>query len=90
MIWNSSSTCKDPELARKALVHFDDRDREVGLLLQMVVDHLHVIHLVDMIARQDQDQIRAVDLQDVNVLVDGVGRPQIPVFSHALLGAGSG
>ena len=77
---------KNPELPGKILVHLDDRRGEIGLFLQVVGDHLHVVHLVDMVAGEDQDQIRSIQLQNIDVLVDGIGRPQIPILPHPLLG----
>ena len=49
--------------------------------------HLRVVHLVDVIARQ-HDQVARVLAQDrIEVLVDGVGGPLIPVLADALLRA---
>ncbi len=46
-----------------------------------------VVHLVDMVAGQDHHVVRAGALDDVDVLVNGVGRAGIPlIFGDALAG----
>ena len=53
----------------------------------MVGEYLSVIHLVDMVAGQDQDVVRFVRAQDVEILVHRVGCTEIPVlFRNALRG----
>jgi hypothetical protein len=51
----------------------------------MEPQHLGVVHLVDVVARQDDDVARVFAGDRVEVLVHGVGGAQIPVFAHALL-----
>ncbi len=86
MIRNSSSTCRTPNLPGKVLLHLDDRHGKIGVFFQVIGDHLPVVHLVDVVSRKDEDQVGAVLLQDIDVLVDGVGGSQVPVFSDSLLG----
>ena len=62
---------------------FADRDleashRHVGVLLDVLHQHRLVIHLVDVIAGQDDDVFRRVARDDVDVLEHRVGRPGIP------------
>ena len=51
----------------------------------MRADHVAVIHLVDVVASENQDIFRIGFLDAVNVLIDGVGGALVPVFVDALL-----
>ena len=44
----------------------------------VVLQHGRVIHPVDMISRKNQDVVGAAALQQVKVLIDGVGGPAVP------------
>ena len=60
-------------------------ERRGGAALLVEPQHPRVIHLVDVVARQD-DQVARVLAQDrVEVLIDRVGRALIPVLADALL-----
>ena len=48
-------------------------------------DHLGVVHLVDVVASEDQGIARGGLLDRVDVLVDRVGGPLIPLVAEALL-----
>jgi hypothetical protein len=52
---------------------------EVRVLLHVQPEHQRVVHLVDVIAADDQHVLGALALQGVDVLVDGVGGAQVPV-----------
>ena len=54
-------------------------DGHVGFVGLVVIQHYFIIHLVDMIAGQDQHIIRVVHLHVRQVLENGVGRTGIPV-----------
>jgi hypothetical protein len=55
--------------------------------VDVVSDHAFVIHLVDVIARKDQDVVHVVAVDDVDVLGHRVGRAAIPLgFAHPLAG----
>jgi hypothetical protein len=56
-----------------------------GTGIDVVLDQFGVIHLVDVIARQDQQVVALALFNRVDVLVDGVGRSLIPVFVQPLL-----
>ena len=45
----------------------------------MLPQHEFVIHLVDVISREQYDESGSVRLDDIDVLIDGVGRAKIPV-----------
>ena len=51
----------------------------------MKLDHLGVIHFIDMIARQDKRIAGRGFFDGVDVLIDGVGGPLIPMFGDPLL-----
>ena len=51
----------------------------------MIADHLPVIHLVDMVAGQDQDHRRPIILDIIQILVDRVGRAAVPVGIFVIL-----
>ena len=48
--------------------------------------HFLVVHLVDVVAGQDQDELGLLVLDNEPVLVDRVGRALVPVLADALLG----
>jgi hypothetical protein len=57
-----------------------------GTALDVLGEQPRVVHLVDMVAGEDQHVLRRVAAQDVEVLVHGVRRfPLIPVERDALL-----
>ena len=65
-----------------------DRHRRAGLLVE--ADHLRVIHLVDMVAGQHDDVAGAFLDDRVEVLVDRVGRAEVPMLADPLLGRQDG
>ena len=60
-------------------------DGQVGAAVAVEVDHGGVVHLVDVVAGEDQGVAGAGLLDRVDVLVDGVGRPLVPVLGDPLL-----
>ena len=65
--------------------HGDAADGQIGPALDVGADHAAVIHLVNVIAGQDEDVARIGSLDGVDVLIDGVGGALVPVFVDALL-----
>ena len=51
----------------------------------MEIDQIPIIHLVNMIAGENGDVLGPLFFQSVNVLVNGVGGPLVPVFVNPLL-----
>ena len=74
------------ELGRLQPGHGDAGDREIGLVLAVERDHLGIVHLVDMIAGEDQRVARGGLLDRVDVLIDRVGGALVPVLGDPLLG----
>ena len=50
------------------------------------VQHLVVVHLVDVVAREDQGLFRRFGLDALKILKYRVRRPLVPVLVHALHG----
>ena len=73
------------ELAGLFHGHFQASHSHCGPACHMFGQHDRVIHLVDVVTGQDDDVVRVAALDDVDVLVHGVGRPGIPMFADPLL-----
>ncbi len=74
------------ETARLGQGHLDGGEGEAGRAGDVHVEHLAVVHLVDVVARQHDHEARLLPLDRVEVLVDRVRRAQVPVLPHPLLG----
>ena len=74
-----------PKLVAFAQRHGNAADGQVRAALQVQADHVAVVHLVDVVAGQNQDVTRVLFLDAVDVLVDGVGGALVPVLVDALL-----
>ena len=68
--------------------HLDASDRHVGAGVDMLCQHDSVVHLVDVVAGQDDDVAHPVAFDDVDVLGDGIGGAEIPVSFIDPLGGG--
>src|SRR5229473_4655100 len=60
--------------------YFDGTDGHVGAGVAVLLQHAAVIHFVDVIAGEDEDEFRALAADGVDVLVDGVGGALIPLL----------
>jgi len=65
--------------------HVHAGDRQVGLGLRVLRQHAAVVHLVDVVAGEDQHILRMVATQQVDVLKHRVGGALVPVLAHLLL-----
>jgi hypothetical protein len=65
--------------------HLDAGHGAAGALGHVVGDQVGVVHLVDVITGQHQDVVGVLRAQDVQVLVDGVGRALVPALLVDLL-----
>ena len=54
--------------------------------LVVLLEHEGVVHLVDVVAGEDEDVLGLLGADGVDVLVDGVGGAGVPVFADALHG----
>ena len=57
-----------------------------SLLLDVVLEHSSVVHLVNLVALKDDHALRLLGTDGVDVLVDGVGGAHVPVGAGALHG----
>ena len=77
----------DTEAGRLFERHIAHGDGAVGVVLLVEADHSGVVHLVDVVAREDQHVIRIVAVNKSYILIDGVGRALVP-FGVLALGVG--
>ena len=75
----------DAELVRLRNGHLHAADRDVRAALLMERKQRPVVHLVDVVAGEDQDGLGPVLMNDVQILVDGIGRAAIPNLAELLL-----
>ena len=59
--------------------HLEAADGHVGAGIDVLLQHQAVVHLVDMVAGQDDHVFGPVGLDDVDVLVDRVGGALVPL-----------
>src|SRR5262245_28164220 len=76
---------EDAESTRVSQRYLERRERRVSVSLQMEAQHLRIVHLVHVIARQHDDVARRLTVDGVEVLEHGIGRAEIPVLSDPLL-----
>ena len=67
--------------------NLDDADGRRRAALAVDREHPRVVHLVDVIAREHDQMARVLAQDRVEVLIDRVGRAEIPVLADALLRA---
>src|SRR5215470_532238 len=60
-------------------------DGDVSAGIEMLLEHLGVIHFVDVVAAQNEDMLRTFASDRINVLIHGVGCAAIPLFADAHL-----
>ena len=65
-------------------VHQDGRHRHIGARLVMLLQHEPVIHLVDVIAGKNHHVLGLLRADGINILLNRIGRPHIPVFAYPL------
>ena len=75
----------DAELAGLVLGHGDRRHGHPGADLDVVIDHLLRVHAVDVVGTEHADEIRILVRDQVEVLVDRVGRAGEPERAAAHL-----
>ncbi len=63
----------------------DGSNRHVRGRIDVLPQHLRVIHFVDVVAGKDKHILRSLATDRINVLVHGVGRALVPLFRHAHL-----
>ena len=76
---------QDAEFIGALQRHVHDTDGNVRLALFVISDHRTVVHLVNMIARQNQHMRRVMRPNEVQILIDRVGGAAIPMRADLLL-----
>ena len=64
---------------------FEGGDGDVCAGFDVLLEHLLIIHFVDVIAGEDEDEVRLLAADRIDVLVDGVGGALVPVLRDAHL-----
>ena len=77
-----------PEAGRLHARHFEASDGHVRAGFGVVLEHQLVVHLVDVVAGEDDEVARAVALDDVDVLEDRVRGAGIPLGLRDALAGG--
>src|ERR1700756_2483786 len=75
-----------PELLG-GLLHgnLDNSDGYIGSGVHMLIEHLGVIHLVDVIAGENENEFRSFAADGINVLIYGVSGALVPLLRDAHL-----
>lgn len=77
----------DAEADRFHTRYFQAADGDVGAGIDVLLQHPFIVHLIDVVAGKNDHVFDAVVLDDVDVLIDGVGRAFIPLrLGDALAG----
>ena len=66
-------------------VHLDGRHGHIRCGGHVLLQHLLIIHFVNVVAGENENVIRLLAADRINVLIDGVRRPLIPVLRDAHL-----
>ena len=66
--------------------NIDRADHGIGAFGEQPMEHLHIVHLVDVVARQDEHIVRLFGVEQKQVLIDCVGGALVPFFTDPLLG----
>ena len=66
-------------------IDFERGHGHVGAGIHVLLKHLPVIHLVDVIAGENDDVVGVLAADGINILINGVGGSQIPVGGDAHL-----
>ena len=51
----------------------------------MIGQHLGIVHFIDVVAGEDEDILRIIPVNKIDILIDGVGRALIPLGALNLL-----
>jgi hypothetical protein len=74
-----------PERRRFAARHPDTGDGGPGAALDVLLNHLPGIHPVHVVGTEDHDVVGVFVVDQVQRLVDGVGRARVPAWAEPLL-----
>ena len=71
-------------MARLGRIDEDGGQGHVGAGVDVLLQHQFVVHLVDVVAGEDEDVLRLLAADGVDVLIDGVGGALVPILADAL------
>ena len=71
------------EFAGLFLLDRNRRDGRLRPLVHVKLQHLADVHPVNMVRAEDHHEVRIGLLDQIDVLIDGVGRAAIPVLARA-------
>src|SRR6266702_2569160 len=74
------------ELTRLAGINEDGCEGDISAGLLMLLEHQLVVHLVDVVARKDENVLGTLAADGINVLINGIGCALVPIFADALHG----
>ena len=66
--------------------NIDCADHGIGIFGDQPMEHFHIVHLVDMVAGEDEHIVRLFVVEQEEVLIDRVGGALVPFFADPLLG----
>jgi len=81
----SSAGVDHAERAGLAARHRDTGDGQPGAPVEVLLPHLAGVHPVDVVRTEDDDQVRALVVDQVQRLEDRVCRPRVPARAEPLL-----
>src|SRR5271163_4247034 len=64
---------------------FEGSDGDVRAGFDVLFEHLLIIHFVDVVAGEDEDEVGLLGADGIDVLIDGIGGALIPVLRDAHL-----
>ena len=76
----------DAKLLCRILGDSQSTNRQVRIALLMVLDHFAIVHLVDVVTREDHNVFWTFLFDRVDVLVYRISRALIPLLVDSLLG----
>ncbi len=86
MMRQSLSVSSTPKLpAASSGIDFEGGDGDVGAGFDVLLEHLLIIHFVNVVAGKNEDEIGLLGADGIDVLIDGVGGALIPVLRDAHL-----
>jgi hypothetical protein len=75
----------DAELVRLSNRHLHAANRNVGAAFLVERQQRAVVHLIDVVACEDENRLWTMLVNDVEILINGIGRAAIPDLAELLL-----
>ena len=61
-------------------------DGDIGLVLHVIIQQPGIVHFINVVAGQDDDELGPFFFDGIDVLIHGVGGALVPMLVDALLG----